>query len=78
VPVPSHGVPAAELPEDDLVRELRHLHETRHETFLHGSDEALGTHGTRTVELEAEFVRRHPARFVDPARLREGVRRERP
>jgi hypothetical protein len=69
-----HGVPASELSEEDLLRELAHLHETRHETFLHGSDDALGTHNRRTLELEAEYVRRYPGREVDPDRLREGAR----
>src|SRR6478735_7940880 len=68
------GVPASELSEQDLLRELAHLHETRHETFLHGSDDALGTHYRRTLELEAEYVRRHPGRDIDPDRLREGAR----
>lgn len=67
------GISASDLDEADLTRELAHLHETRHETFLHGSDEALATHSSRTAELEAEYVRRHPARAVDPARLRGGA-----
>jgi hypothetical protein len=70
----AHGVPAAELSEEDLLRELRHLHETRHDTFLHGSQDALGMHTGRTVELEDEYLRRHPEREVDPDRLREGAR----
>jgi len=69
-----YGVPADELAEDDLLRELRHLHDTRHDAFLHGSADALGMHTRRTVELEAEYVRRHPEREVDPARLRPGTR----
>ena len=74
VSVEAHGVPPADLPEDDLLRELRHLHETRHETFLHGSDDALAMHTRRTGELEAEYRRRHPERQVDPDRLRSGSR----
>lgn len=68
------GVAAAELAEDDLLRELRHLHDTRHGTFLHGSAEALKTHTRRTTELEDEYLRRHPEREVDPDRLRAGAR----
>ena len=68
------GVPATGLSEEDLRRELGHLHETRHETFLHGSDDALQAHTARTTALEAEFVRRHPQREVDPDRLRDGAR----
>ena len=69
-----HGVPPSQLSEQDLRRELEHVHVTRHETFLHGSHDALDAHTWRTVELEAEYLRRFPAREVDPARLREGAR----
>lgn len=68
------GVPAAQLSEDDLLRELRHLHHTRHETLRHGSADALDVHTRRTAELEAEYLRRHPEREVDPDRLRAGAR----
>ena len=70
-----HGVPPSKLSEQDLRRELEHVHSTRHETFLHGSHDALDAHSWRTAELEAEYLRRFPAREVDPARLREGARR---
>ena len=46
------GVPAEDLPDEALERELAHLHETRHDTFLHGSDDALDLRTHR---------RRHPA-----------------
>jgi hypothetical protein len=74
VPVDPPGVPPTELAEEDLTRELGHLHETRHTTFLHGSDDALAAHTRRTAALEAEYVRRHPQRQVDPERLRSGAR----
>ena len=67
-------VPGADLAEEDLLRELAHLHETRNTTFLHGSDDALAAHTGRTEQLEAEYLRRHPEREVDPERLREGAR----
>ena len=70
------GVPASDLAEADLVRELAHLHETRHDTFLHGSPDALDAHTNRTAELEAEYLRRHPEREVDPRRMRAGARGE--
>jgi hypothetical protein len=73
VPDP-HGVAAADLAEDDLLRELRQLHQTRHDTFLHGSGDALRTHTRRMAELEDEYLRRHPEREVDPDRLRSGSR----
>ena len=68
------GVPGVDLSEEDLLRELAHLHETRHTTFLHGSDDALAAHTRRTEQLEAEYLRRHPQREVDRERLREGAR----
>lgn len=69
-----HGVPPSELDEADLLRELGHLHETRHATFRHGSDDALAAHGARTEALEKEYLHRHPDREVDAARTRAGAR----
>lgn len=68
------GAPTEQLSEEVLLRELAHLHETRHGTFRHGSDDALDAHTRRTTALEAEYVRRHPEREVDPERLRAGAR----
>jgi hypothetical protein len=68
------GVPASELSDEDLDRELAQLHRTRDETFRRGSDQALKRHTSRTAELEAEYLRRFPDRDVDPTRLREGAR----
>jgi hypothetical protein len=65
-----------DLAETDLIRELEHLHRTRHETFLHGAPHALREHSNRTSELEDEYLRRHPEREVDPARTRSGARGE--
>lgn len=70
------GVPAEKLAEPDLLRELEHLHTTRHDTFLHGAPDALREHTSRTAELEDEYLRRHPEREVDPARTRAGARGE--
>ncbi len=68
------GVPANDLPDEALERELAHLHETRHDTFLHGSDDALEFHTARTSELEAEYLRRNPDRVPDARRTRVGSR----
>jgi len=68
------GVDPRVLSDEDLIRELRHLHETRSETFFHGSDDALEHHTSRTQELEREYLERNPDRQVDPERLREGAR----
>lgn len=74
---PEAGVPAGELAEDDLMRELAALHRTRHETLRHASEDALERHSARTAALEAEYLSRHPAREVDPQRLRAGARSRR-
>ena len=68
------GVSPEDLAETDLIRELKHLHRTRHDTFLHGAPDALREHSRRSAELEREYLRRHPERDVDPARTRAGAR----
>jgi len=68
------GVPAADLGDDDLVRELAQLHRTRHETLRHGSARALVRHSERLGDLEAEYLGRFPMREVPPDRLRSGAR----
>lgn len=68
------GVPPGELETGLLLRELQHLHRTRHETFLYGSEEALNRHTLRSGQLEAEYVRRFPYRHVAPGRTRSGAR----
>jgi len=72
-----HGIDPDGLDEETLLDELQHLHDTRHQTFRHGSDDALAAHDRRTRELEGEYLRRHPNREVDPARTRSGARRDR-
>ncbi|CAI7978978.1 MULTISPECIES: DUF6158 family protein [Parafrankia] len=70
------GIPAPELSDSDLVREVRHLHLTRHDTFLAGSEDAFETHTQRMLELEREYLRRFPdAGSPDPRRTRAGRRR---
>ncbi len=68
------GVPADRLSDEDLERELKHLHETRHDTFLHGSEDALQFHTSRTTELEEDYLRRNPDRVIDARRTRHGSR----
>lgn len=70
----STGPSAAELSDDDLLRELGHLHETRNTTLRHGSDDALSAHTGRQAALEEEYLRRRPGREVDPQRQRDGAR----
>jgi hypothetical protein len=67
------GVPAMQLSDAQLERDLAHLHATRHETFLHGTESALEAHTRRMKEVEAEYLRRFPDRVMpDPARTRQG------
>ena len=68
------GIPPHTLDDDRLVRELRSLHETRVDTLLHGSGEALEHSTTRIGELEREYLSLRPGRAVDPDRLRAGAR----
>jgi hypothetical protein len=69
------GVPATELDDSALERELEHLHETRHETFMNGSSDALEAHTERMLELEQEYARRFPEKTSpDQLRTREGSR----
>ncbi|MFK0218252.1 DUF6158 family protein [Streptomyces vinaceus] len=68
------GPSAANLEDGKLLKELEAIHRTRHETLLHGSDEALVTHTQRMNELEHEYVRRHPQRAQTPGRTRSGAR----
>ena len=70
------GVAPEKLSDEDLERELKHLHETRNDTFLHGSEDALHFHTTRTQELEAEYLRRNPDRVIDARRTRHGSREQ--
>lgn len=72
------GVRPGDLPDTDLMRELEHLHTTRHDTFLHSAPGALDEHTHRTAELEREYLRRHPDRQIDPARTRSGARDQHP
>lgn len=71
----AQGVPPSDLADDDLERELAHLHETRHETFLNASESALEAHTERMLALEQEYLRRFPQRAApDPLRTRAGRR----
>ena len=71
----TQGVPAQRLDDSELERELEHLHETRHETFLNGSADALGAHTDRMLALEQEYARRFPERTApETLRTREGSR----
>jgi hypothetical protein len=71
----SHGIAPQELDDDDLRREVAHLHETRHDTLLGGSESALRAHTERMLALEREFLLRFPEDSApDPMRTRAGSR----
>ena len=71
----ARGVPASELDDADLERDVTHLHETRHQTMLDGSADALKAHTERMLELEAEYLRRFPQDTApDPRRMRDTSR----
>lgn len=56
------GVPAQELSDEELERQGVHAHAMRHWVFLHGTAEQFRTHTERMLELEQEYLRRHPQR----------------
>ena len=56
------GVPARELSDEELERQGVHAHAMRHWVFLHGTAEQFRTHTERMLELEQEYLRRHPQR----------------
>jgi hypothetical protein len=71
----SHGIPPTELDDDELRREMSHLHRTRHDTVLGGSEDALDAHTRRMLELEKAFLQRFPVEGApDPRRTRAGSR----
>jgi hypothetical protein len=73
--ITARGLPARELADADLEREVTHLQETRHATFLNGSADSLKAHTERMLELEAEYLRRFPADATpDPLRMRDTSR----
>lgn len=73
----SSGIDPQVLADDDLRRELKHLHETRHDALLGGSQSAFEHHTERMLALEEEFLRRFPGEGgPDLRRTRAGSRAE--
>jgi hypothetical protein len=56
------GRPATELSDAELERQGTHAHATRNWVFLHGTAEQFARHTERMLELEQEYLRRHPKR----------------
>jgi Family of unknown function (DUF6158) len=57
-----NGVPARELSDEDLEHQGAQAHATRNWVFLHGTAEQFQRHTERMLELEQEYLRRHPKR----------------
>jgi hypothetical protein len=63
MPTPDgQGRPASELTDDELEQQGKAAHDTRNWVFLNGTAEQFATHTTRMLELEQEYLRRHPQR----------------
>jgi hypothetical protein len=56
------GIPARDLSDAELERQGSSAHATRNWVFLHGTAEQFGRHTIRMLELEQEYLRRHPKR----------------
>jgi Family of unknown function (DUF6158) len=61
----SQGIPASDLSDEDLERELTHAHEKRHDIFVSGTVDQLRNHSTRTHELEQAYLQRFSDRVKD-------------
>jgi hypothetical protein len=61
----TQGIPASELSDDDLERELTHAHEKRHDIFVDGTVDQLRNHSARTHELEQAYLQRFADRVND-------------
>jgi hypothetical protein len=56
------GLPASQLSDEELERQGARAHATRNWVFLHGTAEQFEHHTERMLELEQEYLRRHPKR----------------
>jgi hypothetical protein len=57
-----HGLSVGELSDADLERQVDRAHATRNWVFLHGTARQYRRHTERMLELEQEYLRRHPQR----------------
>ena len=60
--LPPPGRPVADLADDELEQQGKQAHDTRNWVFLHGTATQFERHTTRMLELEQEYLRRHPQR----------------
>jgi hypothetical protein len=58
----SSGVPTRELSDEELERQGTYAHATRTWVLLHGTAEQFRHHTERMLDLEHEYIRRHPKR----------------
>lgn len=56
------GRPARDLSDEELEKQGTYAHATRNWVFLHGTAEQYQRHTERMLELEQEYLRRHPKR----------------
>lgn len=52
------GISGTDLTDEDLERELRHVHEKRHDILMTGPADALANNISRTLELESAYLQR--------------------
>lgn len=62
VTVATAGRPASELSDEELEQQGKAAHDARNWVFLNGTAEQFATHTARMLELEQEYLRRHPKR----------------
>jgi hypothetical protein len=60
--VATAGRPASELSDEELEQQGKAAHDARNWVFLNGTAEQFATHTARMLELEQEYLRRHPKR----------------
>lgn len=64
---PNVGVAPRDLSDEDLERELAHVHEMRHDIFLSGTADELINLSIRSRGLECEYLHRFADRVVEAA-----------
>lgn len=56
------GRAVEELSDEELESQGKQAHDTRNWVFLHGTAEQFANHTKRMLQLENEYLRRHPKR----------------
>jgi hypothetical protein len=63
--VTRYGIPAEQLSDDELSRDLEHVYEKRYDMFRNGAADQFRNNVQRMAELEAEYLSRFPDKVVD-------------